>query len=61
MWIKSSYSAECNNCVEIDLDSEPGIVKVRDSKLGDESSILRFTYNEWLAFINGVANGELTI
>lgn len=59
MWIKSSRSSVNGSCVEIEADGQGG-VKVRDSKLGDQSPILTFTANEWDAFVDGVRAGELT-
>jgi hypothetical protein len=59
MWIKSSKSSTNGSCVEIEGNGAGG-VKVRDSKLGDESPILTFTATEWDAFVEGVRAGELT-
>ena len=54
-WVKSSLSFANGNCVEVaDL---PGGVGVRDSK-DAEGPFLRFTPDEWRAFIGGVRNGE---
>jgi hypothetical protein len=59
MWIKSSRSSTNGSCVEIEGNGVGG-VKVRDSKLGDQSPILTFTATEWDAFVEGVRLGELT-
>ena len=55
-WIKSSLSFANGNCVEVASlpDHEVG---VRDSK-DTEGPVLRFTPDEWHAFIGGVRNGE---
>lgn len=55
-WIKSSLSLSNGNCVEVASlpDDEVG---VRDSK-NSEGSVLRFTPEEWHAFLGGVRNGE---
>jgi hypothetical protein len=55
-WIKSSLSFANGNCVEVaDLSGdEIGVRNSRDA----EGSVLRFTPDEWHAFIGGVHNGE---
>jgi uncharacterized protein DUF397 len=55
-WIKSSLSYSHGNCVEVASlpDNEVG---VRDSK-DTSGPVLRFTPDEWAAFIGGVQNGE---
>jgi hypothetical protein len=55
-WIKSSLSFSNSNCVEV-ADLSGGGIGVRDSK-DTEGPILRFTPDEWNAFIGGVHNGE---
>ncbi|MFE5565700.1 DUF397 domain-containing protein [Amycolatopsis japonica] len=54
-WRKASYSKE-NACVEV--GSVPGMIGVRDTKLGAASPILTFDPAEWVAFVRGVKNGE---
>jgi Domain of unknown function (DUF397) len=55
-WIKSSLSFANGNCVEV--ANLPGTeIGVRDSK-DTEGPILRFTPDEWHAFVGGVRNGE---
>lgn len=55
-WVKSSYSFSNGNCVEV-AGLPNGDVGVRDSKdpLGP---MLRFTPDEWVAFIDGVHKGH---
>jgi Domain of unknown function (DUF397) len=55
-WVKSSLSFSNGNCVEVASlpDQEIG---VRDSK-DTAGPVLRFTPDEWHAFIGGVHNGE---
>jgi hypothetical protein len=55
-WIKSSYSGQNGNCVE--LAAAGPVIGVRDSKLGSRSPILRFTRAELQAFLDGVRNDE---
>jgi len=55
-WIKSSLSLSNGNCVEV--ASLPGSqIGVRDSK-DPEGPVLRFTSDEWRAFLGGAHNGE---
>ena len=55
-WIKSSLSFSNGNCVEVASLPE-GEIGVRDSK-DSEGPVLRFTSDEWRAFLGGVHNGE---
>lgn len=55
-WTKSSLSFSNSNCVEV-ASLPGGGIGVRDSK-DAEGPILRFTPDEWHAFIGGVQNGE---
>jgi hypothetical protein len=55
-WIKSSLSFSNSNCVEVAGLSD-GRVGVRHSK-DSEGPVLRFTPDEWRAFLGGVRNGE---
>jgi hypothetical protein len=55
-WIKSSLSFSNGNCVEVASLSD-GEIGVRDSK-DSEGPVLRFTSDEWHAFVGGVRNGE---
>lgn len=57
-WRKATYSKE-NACVEV--GSVPGVIGVRDTKLGAASPILAFDPSEWDAFIRGVKNGEFDV
>ena len=56
VWVKSSYSGNNGNCVEV--ASLPGGGRaVRDSK--DKSGpVLAFSVSEWRAFISGTQAGE---
>jgi hypothetical protein len=55
-WIKSSLSYANGNCVEVASlpDGEIGVRNSRDST----GPVLRFTSDEWHAFMGGVRNGE---
>jgi hypothetical protein len=55
-WFKSSLSFSNGNCVEV-ANLSGGEIGVRDSK-NPEGTVLRFTGDEWQAFIGGVRGGE---
>ena len=55
-WIKSSLSFSNGNCVEV-ANLPDGEIGVRDSK-DSEGPVLRFTSDEWRAFLGGVHKGE---
>ncbi len=55
-WIKSSLSFSNGNCVEVASLSDGG-VGVRDSK-DPSGPVLRFTPDEWHAFLGGARKGE---
>src|SRR6266487_6311852 len=55
-WIKSSLSYSNSNCVEV-ADLSDGQIGVRHSK-DREGPVLRFTSDEWHAFLGGVRKGE---
>lgn len=57
-WIKSSFSGNSGNCVEV-LFAD-GTAQVRDSKRPDGPALL-FTRSEWEAFELGVVNGEFSM
>jgi len=54
---KSSLSEAVGNCVEVAIIQT---VLVRDSK-DPEGPILRFTFDEWTAFVAGVRGGEFNL
>lgn len=54
-WTKSSLSMGSGNCVEV--AHVPGSYVVRDSK-NRSGPVLRFTPDEWRAFVGGVRNGD---
>jgi uncharacterized protein DUF397 len=55
-WHKASYSKENGGCVEI--GSVPGMIGVRDTKLGSASPILVVTPAEWETLTHRVKDGE---
>jgi uncharacterized protein DUF397 len=55
-WVKSSLSFANGNCVEVS-DLPEGAIGVRNSR-DREGAVLRFTPDEWHAFIGGVRKGE---
>lgn len=56
VWIKSSRSLAQGSCVEV-ASLPDGRVGVRDSK-DPSGPLLRFTSDEWRAFLGGARNGE---
>jgi len=55
-WVKSSLSFSNGNCVEV-ASLPQGEIGVRNSRDAD-GAVLRFTPDEWHAFLGGVRNGE---
>jgi Domain of unknown function (DUF397) len=55
-WVKSSLSFSNSNCVEV-AGLPDGSVGVRHSQ-NPEGPVLRFTGEEWQAFLGGVRAGE---
>ena len=55
-WVKSSLSFANGNCVEV-ASLPDGGVGVRNSR-DAAGAVLRFTPDEWHAFLGGVRNGE---
>ncbi len=58
-WIKSSLSYAAGNCVEV-ASLRGGQIGVRNSR-DTGGPVLRFTPDEWDAFLGGVRNGEFDI
>ncbi len=57
-WRKSSFSAVNGNCVEVAFRAD-GNVAVRDTKAQGRGPVLSFGTDEWSAFLDGIAAGEL--
>jgi hypothetical protein len=55
-WVKSSLSFSNGNCVEVASLTDGGVA-VRNSR-HPEGPVLRFTPDEWHAFLGGARNGE---
>lgn len=55
-WVKSSLSFSNGNCVEV-ASLPAGEIGVRNSR-DAAGAVLRFTPDEWHAFLGGVRNGE---
>ena len=55
-WVKSSLSYANGNCVEV-ASLSGNEIGVRNSREA-EGAVLRFTPDEWHAFLGGVRNGE---
>lgn len=58
-WVKSSLSFANGNCVEV-ASLSGGEIGVRNSR-ESEGAVLRFTSDEWHAFLGGVRNGEFDL
>lgn len=58
-WIKSSLSYAAGNCVEV-ASLRRGEIGVRNSR-DSAGPVLRFTPDEWHAFLGGVRNGEFDL
>lgn len=56
-WVKSSYSYTEANCLEV-AELPDGDIGLRDSKDPD-GPVLRFTGEEWRAFLRAVTSGHL--
>jgi len=56
IWVKSSLSFSNGNCVEVAIlpRDEIGVRNSRDR----QGAVLKFTPDEWHAFLGGVRNGE---
>jgi Domain of unknown function (DUF397) len=55
-WVKSSLSFSNGNCVEV-ADLPGRTIGLRNSR-DPEGPVLRFTPDEWHAFLGGARNGE---
>lgn len=55
VWVKSTRTGSNGQCVEVNDTGEA--LLLRDSK-DPAGPVLRFTQDEWKAFINGVKLGE---
>jgi hypothetical protein len=58
VWRKSSFSGSGNACVEV-ADLAAGGQAVRDSKLGDDSPVLRFGTAQLAALAAAVRDGSI--
>lgn len=60
VWTKASASGNNQNCVEVGRGAADGGVSVRHTKDRDGATI-RYTREEWAAFLAGVKNGEFDL
>ena len=58
-WVKSTFSGGQNGCVAVNRDV-PGVVGVRDTKLGESSPILVFDVLQWQDWLDEVTSDRLT-
>jgi hypothetical protein len=56
-WVKSSYSGNNGNCVEVAVLPEGTGHALRDSKNPNGPALL-FDRSAWAAFVTGIAEGE---
>jgi len=56
VWVKSTLSYAFGNCVEV-AGLPGGEIGVRNSR-DPRGPVLRFTPDEWVAFLGGARNGE---
>lgn len=56
-WIHPSYSSAQGNCVEGSY--QDGKMRVRDSKLGDDSPIVEFDPDRWQELLDAAVADEL--
>jgi hypothetical protein len=57
-WRKSTYSADTANCVEVRRNGD--VVEVRNSK-DRTGSVMKFTLDEWAAFVPGAKEGQFDL
>jgi hypothetical protein len=55
-WIKAAASNDTGSCVEMRRQAD--LIEVRDSKDGSSGPILRFTFGEFAAWLDGAKKGE---
>jgi hypothetical protein len=57
-WVKSSRSGSSGNCVEMRRTAD-AVVEVRDTKDRGTGPILRFTPDQFAAWLDGARSGAL--
>ena len=55
-WVKARASDQGSNCIE--QRRHDGMIEVRDTKDHGTGLVLRFTYTEYAAWLDGAAKGE---
>lgn len=55
-WVRAEDCTSSGNCVEVRHTQDE--VLVRNSGDGEDGPVLRFTHDEWDAFLDGVVDGE---
>jgi hypothetical protein len=58
LWVKARACSRSGNCVEVSAHDHA--ILLGDSKDPD-GPVLRFTVPEWLAFLDGVKQGEFEV
>lgn len=56
-FVKSSFCSACNDCVGVSILQNDVVVINTNMK----NSLVRFTHEEWTAFVKGVKNGEFDL
>ncbi|WP_239117201.1 DUF397 domain-containing protein [Planotetraspora phitsanulokensis] len=59
VWRKALESNSTGQCVEVGITNDG--VKVRDSKHGEASPVLSYTFTEWAVFLRAVKGGEFDL
>jgi hypothetical protein len=59
-WVKATASGGNGGSCFL-VRGNDGMIEVRDSKTGPDGPVQRYREDEWLAFLEGIRNGEFDI